>query len=168
MVAEYRLQAPRLQQSQGISSDAPQHVEYSQISNQTHAPCINRWILNHQTTKETLVGTFLMDCKLALTSFLPSLLRSPHQWFSNLWLHQLHLQGLLKHRGWVPALSFGFNMSGKESPKFAYLTSFHIIPVLPDGNCIWRTQRFSKLTVFLYLRGDTGVQTLELFEEGRG
>ena len=30
---------------------APQHVESSQTRDQTHIPCIGRWILNHWTTR---------------------------------------------------------------------------------------------------------------------
>ena len=38
---------------------APQHVETSQTRDQTHVPCIGRWILNHWSTREALWSSFL-------------------------------------------------------------------------------------------------------------
>ena len=37
---------------QSTSLVVPQHVGYSGIRDQTHAPCIGKWILNYWTTRE--------------------------------------------------------------------------------------------------------------------
>ena len=42
----------------------PWHVESSWTRDRTHVPCIGRWILNHQTTREVL-----NDCSLKMLSF---------------------------------------------------------------------------------------------------
>ena len=38
---------------------SPRHVGSSQIGDQTHVPCIGRWILNHWTTREVPNKEFL-------------------------------------------------------------------------------------------------------------
>ena len=43
---------------------ALQHVGFSQIRDQTHVPCIGRWILNHWITREVS----LKDVRICLLS----------------------------------------------------------------------------------------------------
>ena len=75
LVAEHRLQVLRLQQlhSWALGSWAVlwnvglvvlQHGGSSQAKDQTGVPCIARWILNHQTTRETSVSLMVENAQL--------------------------------------------------------------------------------------------------------
>ena len=56
---------------QRTGSVAPRHVGSSPTRDQTHVPCISRWIPNHWTTRKVLVLSFLWLQNHPLPSFAP-------------------------------------------------------------------------------------------------
>ena len=58
------------QQLWHMGSVAPQHVEPSWTKNQSHTPCISRWILIHCATKEVLAQLFIVY-RFCFSSLLP-------------------------------------------------------------------------------------------------
>ena len=54
---------------------APWHVGSSWTGDQTHVPCISRWILNHWTTGEVLIHVFIhgsVHTSIPISQFIPS------------------------------------------------------------------------------------------------
>ena len=64
LVAEHGLSGAQASVVPVHELSRPWHVKSSWTRDRTHVPCIGRWILNHQTTREVL-----NDCSLKMLSF---------------------------------------------------------------------------------------------------
>ena len=68
LIAEHRVQMCRHQQLWYMCLVAPSHVGSSQTRNQTHVPCIGRWILNHSPTREIPIPHCFDCCNFVVLS----------------------------------------------------------------------------------------------------
>ena len=64
LVAEHGLSGAQASVVPVHELSRPWHVKSSWTRDRTHVPCIGRWILKHQTTREVL-----NDCSLKMLSF---------------------------------------------------------------------------------------------------